>query len=226
MRLTLKDGAAGDMAKYLNGTGQHVDIAAEVEGVHKERPYTPFVIPHKPGGPHVFEVVVKAYPERPGALSPRILECAVGDSIEMRAGQYPSGTDLHGVKQLGMVAAGTGITPMLQILYNLLDLKQRGVGPPMPNCSVVVANHTIEDIIMQSELAAIAEAHKEVQIHHVISEQADMEDSMSHGHVNAAILSQLLAAPGPRAKVLVCGPPGFHLAVCAALDGHDIHEFK
>ena len=93
-----------------------------LEGVDGERPYTPYQRKGASGaGP--FELVVKAYVE--GVLSPRIASLQPGDALLLRGPLSGAPTLVAGVRAIGLVAGGTGLTPMLQVIYSLVRSRAR-----------------------------------------------------------------------------------------------------
>ena len=75
------------------------------------RPYTPVSSDDSPG--HI-DFVIKAYvPD--GKLSQHLGAMAVGDSIEMKGPINKIKYETNMKKEIGMIAGGTGITPMLQV---------------------------------------------------------------------------------------------------------------
>jgi cytochrome-b5 reductase len=91
--------------------GQHISIRAEVDGKTISRSYTPVSNNSDPGE---LRLVIKMYPD--GELTGKYLQnLTVGDKVEIRgpkgAMRYRKGM----VKEIGMIAGGTGITPMYQV---------------------------------------------------------------------------------------------------------------
>ena len=75
------------------------------------RPYTPTSLNDEKGK---FEILIKSYPQ--GKVSSYLHSLKVGDSIEVK-GPFPKIKYTANMKKkIGMVAGGTGITPMLQII--------------------------------------------------------------------------------------------------------------
>lgn len=96
--------------------GQHISIRAEVDGKPISRSYTPVSNNSDPGE---LRLVIKMYPD--GELTGKYLQnLQVGDKIEIRgpkgAMRYRKGM----VKEIGMIAGGTGITPMYQVCSCLI----------------------------------------------------------------------------------------------------------
>jgi len=241
VRLTLAD-PTGEVGRYLGNQGQHVEVAGSVEGTHTERPYTPIILPVQDRGTTPkWELIIKAYPDRPGALSPVLSSTPVGGEIHCKPGDYRSSVTLpeRGLKEVAMLCGGTGITPMLQVIHGLLDAKRRGVGGAMPKVRLVYANRTAAEVIMAPQLAAMALEHPEVELRLVLTGEpvegevgADLGGvEVTRGKLEGETLAAVLPQPSPSTLTLVCGPPGFHQIVRAALDaaGHHpgaMHEFK
>ena len=94
--------------------GQHISIRAEIDGKAVSRSYTPVSNNSDPGE---LRLVIKMYPD--GELTGKYLQnLQVGDLVEIRgpkgAMRYRKGM----VKEIGMIAGGTGITPMYQVCHS------------------------------------------------------------------------------------------------------------
>lgn len=91
--------------------GQHISIRAEIDGKPVSRSYTPVSNNSDPG---FLKFVIKCYTD--GQLTGKYMQnLQVGDEVEIRG---PKGTMRYRkgmVKEIGMVAGGTGITPMYQV---------------------------------------------------------------------------------------------------------------
>jgi NAD(P)H-flavin reductase len=105
--------------------GQHMFLYAQIDDQPCSRAYTPTSSDVDVGH---FDLVVKVYPQ--GKMSRHLDRLNIGDSILVQGprgrltylgkGQFTirsgSNTNTHNVKHIGMMAGGTGITPMLQVL--------------------------------------------------------------------------------------------------------------
>ncbi|KAM0210965.1 hypothetical protein ACHAQI_005696 [Fusarium lateritium] len=93
--------------------GQHITIGAfllQPDGATKEviRSYTPISGDHQPG---YFDLLIKTYPQ--GNISQHMATLKQGDKIRVRG---PKGAFMYTpnmVRRFGLIAGGTGITPML-----------------------------------------------------------------------------------------------------------------
>ncbi|PHH72281.1 hypothetical protein CDD82_6046 [Ophiocordyceps australis] len=106
--------------------GQHISIGAPLpqsDGSTKEivRSYTPISGDHQPG---YFDLLIKSYVQ--GNISKYMASLVVGQTIRVRG---PKGAFVYTpnmVRHFGMIAGGTGITPMLQIIRAVVRGRANG----------------------------------------------------------------------------------------------------
>ena len=112
--------------------GQHVSLSMMLPGdkLH-QKSYTPITSDDDVG---FFELLVKVYPQ--GNMSKHLDSMAMGDAIPVQGPKgkltykghgeihIKTGDDVtvHRVTKLGMIAGGTGITPMLQVTARFREL--------------------------------------------------------------------------------------------------------
>ncbi|KAA8577085.1 hypothetical protein MFRU_023g00290 [Monilinia fructicola] len=179
--------------------GQHISIRAEIDGKTVSRSYTPISNNSDPG---VLRLVIKMYPD--GLLTGKYLEhLQVGDEIEVRgpkgAMRYRKGM----VKEMGMVAGGTGITPMYQLIRAICE-------DPTDHTSVTLlyGNNTEEDILLREELDNFEKKYPEnFRVHHVLSKPPPGWTA-GVGYVTKDMVKEKFPGPSNDSKVLLCGPPG------------------
>lgn len=106
------------------------------------------------------------------------------------------------LSHVGMVAGGTGITPMFQVLQ--AALADRG---DVTDFTLVYGNVTEEDILLRKALDQMAADHpNRLTVHYVLDRPPPGWEGGS-GYVTRDMLQELLPKPGPGVKVLACGPP-------------------
>jgi cytochrome-b5 reductase len=106
-------------------------------------------------------------------------------------------------KQIGMVAGGTGITPMLQVLEEIVSNPN-----DKTEVSLLFANNTTKDILLQEQIDALARKNKNLKVTYVI-DKPEAGWTGPTGYINADMLKKYLPAPSADVQVYVCGPPGF-----------------
>jgi len=191
--------------------GQHISVQAEIDGKNVMRSYTPTSSDDDKGH---FDLLIKSYPT--GNISKYVATLKVGDTLSVKGpkGQMNYNADL--ALKIGMIAGGTGITPMLQIiraaLKNPLDLT---------SITLIYANVTAEDILLKAELDELEAKHpKRFRAYHVLNNPPEGW-TQGTGFVTADMIKEHLPAPSsvPGAmKILLCGPPPMMTAMKKNLD--------
>lgn len=188
--------------------GQHCAIKADIDGKDVARSYTPTSNNTDLGR---LELVIKCYPD--GALTGKYLaNLKVGDKTLFRgpkgAMKYKRGL----CKKIGMVAGGTGITPMYQLIRAICEDEN-----DTTEISLILANRTEEDILLRKELEAFAKNYpKNFKLWYML-DQPPQKWAYGKGFVTQAVLAAKLWEPSPDTKVMLCGPPGMVKAAQTAL---------
>ncbi|GFR45811.1 hypothetical protein Agub_g7267 [Astrephomene gubernaculifera] len=170
------------------------------------RPYTPTSAPDARG---YLDLVVKVYDK--GVMSKHIDSLKVGDTLEMKGPikKYPYEPNCK--KHIGMVAGGTGIAPMLQVIDAILSNPE-----DKTQISLVYANMSEADIILKDQLDKLAAAHpQQFRVYYVVDKPnwGGLFWRGGVGYVTRDMLAARLPAPGRDSLVMVCGPPGMMTAV-------------
>jgi len=179
--------------------GHHVEVRAEVEEVPVMRSYTPVPLLSMPPPPseetNWLRLMIKIYPM--GELTPHLDTLDTGDQLLV---SEPRGSfqlsKLEGRSGILMLAAGTGITPILSLFPHI----------PMANqpANLLLFNRKEHDIPWKEDLEKLTF----VRVEHVLSEQEEW--SGMKGRVSKDILAPRIASLGACPLVLVCGPLGFN----------------
>ncbi|CAM9412068.1 unnamed protein product [Chrysoparadoxa australica] len=191
-----------------------VDAAGKVVS----RSYTPTSSDDELG---YVDFVIKVYfpnvhPKFPdgGKMSFHLENMKIGDTLDMRGpkgklaykgkGKFTitsrKGVDLKVVKKIGMVAGGTGITPMLQIINAII---KEGSTVEM---SLIFANQTEEDILLRDMIEDLAAKNKNFSFHYTV-DKAPTKWDYSTGFVDEKMCKEHLPGPASDVMLLMCGPP-------------------
>jgi cytochrome-b5 reductase len=119
------------------------------------RPYTPTSAADARGA---FELVVKTY-EPGGRVSKAFGALKVGDSLEMKGPFVKFAYEANAQAALALVAGGTGIAPMVQLLRAILDNPR-----DRTEVRLVYASKTPADVILKAELDALALTHPNFKV--------------------------------------------------------------
>ncbi|KAI9283357.1 hypothetical protein BY458DRAFT_496284 [Sporodiniella umbellata] len=176
--------------------GQHISIMAEINGKQISRSYTPTTSEEGRG---YFDLIIKSYPT--GNISKLMSELKVGDSIGIRGPKGNFAYKRNMVKAIGMIAGGTGITPMLQII-------RRACNDPLDKTIIqlIFANITEDDIILKEDLDKMsADFPNQFKVCYVL-EKPPLGWSGESGLITQETIKAHCPPPSNDIKLLLCGP--------------------
>lgn len=183
-----------------------------------ERKYTPSQVSEDG-----FVLVIKVYypnAEFPdgGKMSQYLANIRVGDCVEFALpygvieylgdGTFKRMKNEVQTKKIGMIAAGSGITPMLRLLEHGLANKD-GV-----HYTLLFANREQEDIICKSRLDELAALHSDTfKLEYILSKPAAEWQGL-RGRADRELLSKIMPQTTDTPLILCCGPPAMIKICC------------
>ncbi len=218
--------------------GYHCYLSARINGDLVVRPYTPVTSERDLG---YFDLVIKVYkagvnPRFPdgGKLSQYLDSLQINDAIDVRGpgglleyqgrGHFaikpdkPSEPKMFFYRRIGMIAGGTGITPMLQLIREMFFDKGDST-----NISLVFGNQTPSDILLRGEIDDLAlEQPNRFKQWYTVDRDAPNDWRYDVGFITEQMLKDHLPPPGDDVLIVMCGPPPMIQACTGLLDkiGH------
>ncbi|KAI2499635.1 oxidoreductase [Fragilaria crotonensis] len=204
--------------------GQHMTLMfKDSDGKSVQRSYTPVTGDETLGTVSFVIKVYKAgvHPKFPegGKLSQYLDTLKIGDTLDMKG---PKGhltwlgkgsftvkvvkkpLETRKATHIGMIAGGTGITPMLQVLDAIFR------DPNDKTCvKMIYANQTEDDILVRPELEAIAKKYPDrFQLHYTL-DNPPKDWAYSTGFISKEMIAKYLYTPDASKKIQIfmCGPP-------------------
>ncbi|XP_037496016.1 NADH--cytochrome b5 reductase 1-like [Jatropha curcas] len=117
------------------------------------------------------------------------------------------------VGEFGMIAGGSGITPIFQITRAILENPA-----DKTNLHLIYANTTYEDILLKDELDGFASKFpSRFKVFYVLSQPPEAWDG-GVGHITKEMIQIHCPPPASHVQILRCGPPGMNKAVAAHLN--------
>jgi len=216
--------------------GQHISLRfSDKDGRSHQRSYTPTTGDETVG---TVSFVIKVYranihPKFPrgGMLSQHIDSLKIGDTIDMKgpkghleylnSGKFTvqksprKPIEKRSAAHFGMIAGGTGITPMLQVLHAIF----RDAKDSSTTASLLYANQTEEDILVRDELEALEKQFPaRFQLHYTVDRpKEDGSWKGSTGFVSKDMIENHVVSKGVSkgsTQVFMCGPPGMLKFAC------------
>ncbi|KAJ0179447.1 hypothetical protein K1T71_005159 [Dendrolimus kikuchii] len=202
--------------------GQHIHLSAKMDDDLIIRAYTPVSSDEEKG---YVDLVIKVYfknvhPKFPdgGKMSQYLENMKLNDTIDVRG---PSGRLQYAgngkflikklrkdpptqilAKKLNMIAGGTGITPMLQLIRHICKEANDST-----ELRLLFANQTEQDILLRNELEKYQSEHPEQFKLWYTIDRAEEGWKYSTGFINDEIIKNHLFPPTDDCLVLMCGPP-------------------
>uniref|UniRef100_A0A6N2L139 NADH-cytochrome b5 reductase n=1 Tax=Salix viminalis TaxID=40686 RepID=A0A6N2L139_SALVM len=200
-------------------------IGQDAEGKTKYvvRPYTPISDPDSKG---YFDLLIKVYPE--GKMSQHFATLKSGDVVEVKGlvihnhklkdiyctlslSQMPFSCcrpieklrySPNMKKHIGMIAGGTGITPMLQVIEAILKNPDDNT-----QVSLLYANVSPDDILLKQKLDFLSASHPNLKIFYTVDDPSKNWKGGS-GYISKDMVVKGLPGPSDDTLILVCGPSG------------------
>mmetsp|Transcript_5457 Transcript_5457/g.9618 ORF Transcript_5457/g.9618 Transcript_5457/m.9618 type:complete len:314 (-) Transcript_5457:132-1073(-) len=205
--------------------GQHISLRfTDTDGKNHQRSYTPVTGDETPGTVSFVIKVYKAgvHPKFPlgGKMSQHLDSLDIGDMQEMRGpkghltllkkGKFTISRvrkplEHRDAKHFGMIAGGTGITPMLQVIQAIF----RDTSDKTTTVSLLYANQSEDDILVRDELERYAKEYPDRFNLHYTVDRAPSDGSWKYstGFISAEMIREHLPAASPDTQIFMCGPP-------------------
>lgn len=182
--------------------GRHLMVKVPVDGLDEIRFYSPISPSFAEG---YFDLMIKSYPD--GKVSKYMASLKSGQLVDFKG---PVGTlkyETNSSKELAIVAGGSGITPVLQILNQVITTPE-----DLTKVSLIYANDSENDILLKEELDEMADKYPNFEVHYVVrSPSANWSSSV--GIVTEEMMRDFLPGPSDNNRLLICGPDGMNKTI-------------
>ncbi|RDA95526.1 hypothetical protein CP533_5436, partial [Ophiocordyceps camponoti-saundersi (nom. inval.)] len=169
------------------------------------RPYTPVSDEDEQG--HI-DLLIKKYSG--GPMSSYLHDMQPGQTLDFKGPlpKYPWAENKH--EHIGLIAGGTGITPMYQLLRTIFSNPN-----DKTKVTLVFGNVSEEDILLRKELIELENTYPQrFRAFYVLDKAPKGKWSGATGFITKDLLKSVLPEPkDENVKLFVCGPPGLMKAV-------------
>lgn len=205
-------------AEFAFTPGQYLTLRADIDGEDVRRSYSIC----SPLGGEALEVGVKRI--EGGAFSSYAQGLRPGDTLKVMTPQGRFMAPVGGSHDYLLLAAGSGVTPMVSIARSVLE------GEPDSTVTMLYANRTTESVMFKQALEDLKDRFlTRFLLTHVMDEEAQ-EFELFNGRIDAEKLETLatrgLIDPASYDAVFICGPQPMTDAATAALKEMGVAEDK
>jgi len=232
---------------------RHIELGMEIDGEIVHRPFTPVLSTTRMAmryetdniiSPNVLiDLAIRVYDN--GELTPKLAKLEAGQNVQVKAGELKpvrhllkekSIPPLETLDELYLFAGGSGITPLLQIVQNVLDRKNPQ-GKTL-NVKLVYANkqHSralcldeLDDLIEEAENSTV-----EFKLIHLLSAKSDKDSSLTYNArleydtraSDETFLNSIGLPTSKQAVYVTCGPAAFMSSLKDTLGGYPFNMNK
>lgn len=190
---------ASDMAEFTYKPGQYLSFKAIVDGEEIRRSYSLCSAPHE----NEWRIAVKQIED--GLFSKYSKTLKINDFIEVMTpmGNFTTDLDPKNAKEYILVAAGSGITPVMSLAKSILKTE------PNSNVTLFYGNKGAHSVIFREQLEALKNKHiNNFRFAHIFSRE-NLGNDIQKGRIDAVKFNALWDAFLNSDKVdeiFVCGP--------------------
>ncbi|KRY59673.1 Importin-7 [Trichinella britovi] len=208
------------------GVGQHVHLSAKINGQLVVRPYTPVSDINERGSIY-FKDTHPLFPEG-GKMTQYLDNLKIGDSINIRGpgGRFAIKSSKKAdpvqkkYKKVAMLAGGSGITPMYQLIkasladsYDKLEIHLIYANKSWSFEQLFLQSE--QDILLFEELLNLEMNHPtRFRVWFTIDARKGKVWTYSIGFINSEIIKEIFPQPSADLLVLMCGPDAMIETAC------------
>ncbi|XP_047941423.1 NADH--cytochrome b5 reductase 1-like isoform X2 [Salvia hispanica] len=170
------------------------------------KPYNPITLDSDVG---YFELVIKMYQH--GRMSHHFGTMHEGDYLAIKGPKGHFKYQPNQVRAFGMIAGGSGITPIFQVARAVLE-------NPSDKTKVYLIYANVKDILLKNELDNLARTYPDgFKIYYVLKKPPKIWEG-GVGFVSKEMIQAHLPPPAFDIHMLRCGPPSMNKAMAAHLN--------
>ena len=199
--------------------GQYLTFRSWINGEEVRRSYSLCSSPSE----EILRVAIKKVPM--GKFSTHAVESLnAGDTLDVMApmGHFVKHSETKNATYV-MVAAGSGITPIMSLMKDLLEKE------PEARILLFYGNRSTDQIIFKEEIESLKNRYMERLMVYYIMSQEDQESPLFNGRINEEKFSKfcdLIFKPDDVAEYFICGPEPMIWAVRDTLLSKGVDETK
>ncbi|KAH3664161.1 hypothetical protein OGAPHI_004875 [Ogataea philodendri] len=175
------------------------------KGSNVIRPYTPITDVEQQGS---LDLLVKHYDG--GKMSSHIFGLKPDDTLAFKGPILKWKWAPNSYKEIYLLGGGTGITPLYQIIHEVLKNKE-----DKTKIKLLYGSKSLDDILLKKELDELAKKHPDqLKVSYFVDKAPSAADpKITEGYITKELLQKELSGPSDDTHVFVCGPPPLYNAL-------------
>ncbi|KAI5957216.1 hypothetical protein KGF54_000144 [Candida jiufengensis] len=177
-------------------TGHHISCCFTIDGKDEIRYYSPISNQFDAG---FFDILVKHYEN--GKVTKKLATIQIGQTVKFRGPVGKLNYQPSMAKELGLIAGGTGITPILQVITRIITNLEDHT-----KMYLIFGNETEKDILLKNEIDEIAKRYPNFEVFYTVTHPTEEWDQ-GKGYINRDMLEKHSPKPNDDNMLFICGPP-------------------
>lgn len=175
--------------------GHHLACQINVDGKNEVRYYTPISSQFDQG---FFDILVKSYKD--GSVSKAFASLNQGQTVKFKGPVGRMSYKNNMASEIGMIAGGSGITPILQVLSYITTTPE-----DTTRINLLFANEYENDILLRDEIDELARIYPFFDVHYTLTHPPENWDG-DVGYVTKEMIEKYLPPPTKTSKIFISGP--------------------
>jgi NAD(P)H-flavin reductase len=175
--------------------GQYVAVRANMQGEMKTRFYSPITREDTHG---CIDLLIKTSPNESVGMTRHIMDMKPGHFLEFCGPKGGFNFDFKTVPKLGLIAGGVGISPMIQIIrqviYSKLDTE----------VTLLWGVEFMSELIYMARLDKLCKEHPKLKVVYVLHHPPHCWEGET-GFIDTEKITRLMPQPSGDCKIIVCG---------------------
>lgn len=148
-------------------------------------------------------LMIKHYSD--GALTSKLKSLRIGSKVEISnyTGKFDVDRVCSKFKELFLICAGSGFTPMIRLLVHALEIER------ISKVTVMFFNKTSKDILWRNQLDDLKKKNNKLTVHYILSEP-EPDWTGRRGRINGEMVNELIGRNRSMPYFCVCGSRAFN----------------
>uniref|UniRef100_A0A7S3Y663 FAD-binding FR-type domain-containing protein n=1 Tax=Heterosigma akashiwo TaxID=2829 RepID=A0A7S3Y663_HETAK len=176
-------------------TGQYIAVRSVVDGEPKTRFYSPITRKCQHGS---IDLLIKTSPAESTGMTRHIMDLKPGQYLEFCGPKGGFNFDLMQVPKIGLIAGGVGISPMIQIIREVMYSKKN------VEVTLLWGVEFMSELVYMQKLEKLQQQNPNLKVVYVLNHPPFSWEG-EVGFIDKDKICKYMPQPGDQSKIIVCG---------------------